>query len=587
MNRKLATDIDRVLKDVTKGVELFDEIHRRVLDSDTAAKKERTEVDLKTQIKKLQRFRDQIKGWIASEEIRDKDQLVQARKTVEARMEVFKKAEKEAKTKAFSKEGLAQAEKLDPEEQMRQECRDWVNDALDSIRDQREAVQADLEALQSKKGKKNKDEIEEIGEKLKHHSLHVHSLELVLRGLDNDVLHPSEIEDIKDEVMYYVSNNGDPDFVHDDTVYEILDLDSRLGVLGKEVINDADVRERSGAKSDTTGGEDVTGTTTKVDKGSKAKRKQDAEAGVEETSKGEPLERKTRQDQQRKQQEERQRLMVEREENTRKRREQLKRESEELQSPPSPSSSPALLPPGVSKSVATAEESAAPTPWSSQTPAAAVIAAAGHHRQGSTSSTSSITAASVVANAVPNFAAAVANSHNNQPAQPKETSATSIKSDIPMSSPSAPVPLPWPTLDAAQRLALFDASYAHIPGNVDSERSKMYVPQNPFTRIPSQFPEVPAPRLESSEVFERMDVETLFFVFFHQPGTYQQFLAARELKRHDWRFHKEHQVWMQRYEEPSVTSPTLEMGTFVYFDPLSWSNKVQPNFTFDYSKMEL
>jgi CCR4-NOT transcription complex subunit 3 len=45
--------------------------------------KEKLEADLKTQIKKLQRMRDQIKTWVASNDIKDKSQLLENRKLIE------------------------------------------------------------------------------------------------------------------------------------------------------------------------------------------------------------------------------------------------------------------------------------------------------------------------------------------------------------------------------------------------------------------------------------------------------------------------------------------------------------------------
>jgi len=45
--------------------------------------KEKLELDLKTQIKKLQRLRDQIKTWVASNEIKDKSQLLDNRRLIE------------------------------------------------------------------------------------------------------------------------------------------------------------------------------------------------------------------------------------------------------------------------------------------------------------------------------------------------------------------------------------------------------------------------------------------------------------------------------------------------------------------------
>lgn len=46
--------------------------------------------------------------------------------------------------------------------------------------------------------------------------------------------------------------------------------------------------------------------------------------------------------------------------------------------------------------------------------------------------------------------------------------------------------------------------------------------------------------------FRQMDVETLFFAFYYQKGTYQQFLAAQELKRRGWEFHMRFLTWMKK-----------------------------------------
>ncbi|KAF3505407.1 hypothetical protein F2Q69_00044599 [Brassica cretica] len=71
-SRKLQGEIDRVLKKVQEGVDVFDSIWNKVYDSDNVNQKEKFEADLKKEIKKLQRYRDQIKTWIQSSEIKDK-----------------------------------------------------------------------------------------------------------------------------------------------------------------------------------------------------------------------------------------------------------------------------------------------------------------------------------------------------------------------------------------------------------------------------------------------------------------------------------------------------------------------------------
>ena len=60
-NRKLQTEIDRTLKKVEEGVEVFDEVWDKVYSATQQNQKEKYEVDLKKEIKKLQRLRDQVR----------------------------------------------------------------------------------------------------------------------------------------------------------------------------------------------------------------------------------------------------------------------------------------------------------------------------------------------------------------------------------------------------------------------------------------------------------------------------------------------------------------------------------------------
>ncbi len=73
---------------------------------------------------------------ISGSDIKDKAALVEARKAVERQMERFKVCEKETKTKAFSKEGLGQAAKLDPREKARTDMQKWLKDAVESLNGQ-------------------------------------------------------------------------------------------------------------------------------------------------------------------------------------------------------------------------------------------------------------------------------------------------------------------------------------------------------------------------------------------------------------------------------------------------------------------
>lgn len=76
-------EIERCLKKVTEGVETFEDIWQKVHNATNSNQKEKYEADLKKEIKKLQRLRDQIKSWIASAEIKDKSTLLDYRKLIE------------------------------------------------------------------------------------------------------------------------------------------------------------------------------------------------------------------------------------------------------------------------------------------------------------------------------------------------------------------------------------------------------------------------------------------------------------------------------------------------------------------------
>lgn len=85
---------------------------------------------------------------------------------------------------------------------------------------------------------------------------------------------------------------------------------------------------------------------------------------------------------------------------------------------------------------------------------------------------------------------------------------------------------------------LLEGSYSSMPQPQDTEkcvnsvsilgyyslvfyRPKYYVPKHPIN-TPSYYPQTPSPILNTPAIFSQLDVETLFYVFYFHPGTYQQ-----------------------------------------------------------------
>ncbi|XP_072536002.1 CCR4-NOT transcription complex subunit 3a isoform X3 [Salminus brasiliensis] len=231
--RKLQGEIDRCLKKVAEGVEQFEDIWQKLHNAANANQKEKYEADLKKEIKKLQQ------------------------------MERFKVVERETKTKAYSKEGLGLAQKVDPAQKEKEETEQWLTvtcfnpftpptknghicevekytlflvslfylqNTIDTLNMQVDQFESEVESLsvqtRKKKGDKEKqDRIEELKRLIERHRYHIRMLETILRMLDNDSVQVEAIHKIKDDVEYYIDSSQDPDFEENEFIYDDLDLE--------------------------------------------------------------------------------------------------------------------------------------------------------------------------------------------------------------------------------------------------------------------------------------------------------------------------------------------------------------------------
>jgi len=117
------------------------------------------------------------------------------------------------------------------------------------------------------------------------------------------------------------------------------------------------------------------------------------------------------------------------------------------------------------------------------------------------------------------------------------------------------------------------------------------MPRSPYvhmdTRNTAAYPTRPTRSYDDPSTFEKYDLDTLFFIFYYQQGSYQQHLAAIELKKLSWRFHTKYLTWFQRHEEPRMTASDFERGAYVYFDhDAGWCQRIKSDFTFEYQFLE-
>ena len=701
-------EIDRTLKKVQEGVELFDEIWEKVYNAQNQNQKEKFESELKSQIKKLQRYRDDIKTWITNSDIKDKRPLTDARKLIETEMERFKVCEKEFKTKAFSKEGLSQAPKEDPKEKERNKVRKWVGAALETISERKDVYEAELETINSAKKKKKDSGAAKWEDLLERCRYHEERLELILRLIDNETVVPEDVDQIKDQLDYLLEqmvegNTDEVDGIDDESIYEDLGLDD-LG--GDEPLPEAPP-EKPEKVADTKTPDKKGKGKEKEEEKEKEKKKEKASATVTELPSINAAALKS------------------------------KPVTKEVPAKPAPAkelptASPKLPAPsaggGTAASAAAAAAGAPPTAAAATArgkaaavpltaaaaaaagmrgrtepaaPASAVLAgarvgglpppgapasAAEAARRGAKDDAASA-ALAALGGAKPGgaaaspYGAAAAAGIGGLPAPGSRTlpgvglgsegggglppppggaradaagaaaadargssagglgglgagadggtagddaaasggaSTLGLHSLVPgggsgaRSGAAAPaaadgsagaeelesfeelLALGAPKAagagggaeDPALTRQMLSLSQLNMPEPADSERPRTYVPRNPYP-TPNSFPQTPAPVFDAPSTFDRFDTDTLFFIFYYQQGTYQQYLAARELKKQSWRYHKKYLTWFQRHEEPKVTADDYEQGTYVYFDyETGWCQRIKSDFTFEYGFLE-
>uniref|UniRef100_A0A4W5ND57 CCR4-NOT transcription complex subunit 3 n=1 Tax=Hucho hucho TaxID=62062 RepID=A0A4W5ND57_9TELE len=576
--RKLQGEIDRCLKKVAEGVEQFEDIWQKLHNAANANQKEKYEADLKKEIKKLQRLRDQIKTWVASNEIKDKRQLVENRKVIETQMERFKVVERETKTKAYSKEGLGLALKVDPAQREKEETGNWLTNTIDTLNMQVDQFESEVESLfiqtRKKKGEKEKqDRIEELKRFIERHRYHIRMLETILRMLDNDSVQVDSIQKIKDDVEYYMESSQDPDFEENEFIYDDLDLEDIPAALvatsptGVGNIEDEMFLHSSSTPTSTTSSSPIPpspATCTAENSEDDKKRGRSTDSDVSQVRRASTISN-----------------VYSSIENW--------ISSEIMDNGPSLISSITLPPsspsPSFSDSIPgggsllngphsytqASEGLKAPEPLSSLK-AMAERAALGSGLDGE----------------IPNLHLTdrdIFSGSSVAPGTPAAPQPSLSEVSIPPSlgvCPLGPTPL---SKDQVYQQTMQESAWTHMPHPSDSERIRQYLMRNPCPTLPFHH-QMPPHHSDSIEFYQRLSTETLFFIFYYLEGTKAQYLSAKALKKQSWRFHTKYMMWFQRHEEPKTITDEFEQGTYIYFDYEKWGQRKKEGFTFEYRYLE-
>lgn len=551
-------------------------------------------------------------------------------------MEKFKAVEKAMKTKAYSKEGLSAAAKLDPKEQAKLEASEFLSTMVDDLEQQIETLEAESESIQAtmKKGKSQHAKAERIAEIeriIERHKWHQGKLELIRRSLENGGVEAEQVNEIEESIKYYVSDGMNDDFMEDEGMYDDLALEEEEDAYGMNLDNDKGSSQDTQSIQDDMTAEHEAKPATAVPP---AKQRVVGDAASNSTA---------------------------------------RRPSAQLKSPlptlatvhsnSAPTAGngasanitmkPAALPmrPAEGLKYASAAAAAAASdknnvgiaplpPPPSTAPAAGVSPLTSHARMSTTNSPSPVPIQPVAQDKTTGLAAPPAResktavSKGKAPAQATVVGPSSSTPASALSSTVATTPTPDPA-DSISGVAAAQANGAtngirpieeedeeeesvyHLPASLQdlvesfemmkkrpavfsspavqriqvlSEASKPDIldaepprahPEARFNGT-AQFPQEPLPILDDPRLYDRIEPDTLFYVFYYKQGTYQQFLAARALKEQSWRFHKQYQTWFQRHEEPKSITEEYEQGTYRFFDYEStwYVSKREPDLRF-------
>ena len=542
-------------------------------------------------------------------------------------MEKFKAVEKEMKTKAFSKEGLSAAAKMDPKEKEKAEGCTFLSEMVEELERQIETLEAEEESLTAttKKGKKDTgkaDRLTEISRLTEQHKWHQNKLELLLRALENGNVDIEQVNEVKDGIKYYVDENQSPEFIDDDTMYDDFNLEQDEATWG--IANELDkvssqdtqsVQDENAEPEISKAAGKQKSNSTSEPSGVSARRPSNQMAGKPAlpalATLSNPLANTTNVPLSS--------SMKPAPPPARPPGETLKYASAAAAAaasdknsiaplPPPPgsiTSNLAPLPPPPSKAsantspntlssvLAAIQKPTAPVPLPSSTQVSAQSPTVSQAASGSMPPTP-----------------ALENSEPAGPTKPKSTQPLEAPQEEHEPSPEPEEPetppppisaneqdqtngvrvedqeesifhLPEclndviesfeetkarstdPTSQPVQRL--LNLSYATCPDVFDVEKPRSYRPNNKYD-VPRYYPTEPATILDDPTLYERIDNDTLFFLFYYRQNTYQQHQAAKALKNQSWRFHKQYQTWFQRHEEPKTITEEYEQGTYRFFD---------------------
>ncbi|CAD5221908.1 unnamed protein product [Bursaphelenchus okinawaensis] len=613
--RKLMVEIDKCFKKIDEGLELFEDMIQKMHEANGENMKEKCQEDLKKEIKKLQRLRDQVKNWQGSNEIKDKEKLNTYRRLIETKMELFKDIERENKTKPHSKIGLSIEEKVDPKEKEKVEVVDWLKAKIRCIQDEIDKTESKLELANStvsdkKKKNKNKgnkklnsqeDETETLKKHLERVNFHMDNLEVCMRLLLNEKI---RYEDVKNQLMesldVYVEGLG-PDATEDpldielDSIYEDLCLTEYIDQLGKVNLSPTD--DEKVLDLDKTKPKEIPKASPKLMTASMPH--------IPTTPRSSFGSHHSLSEN------------------------QMKTAGSSLPTVPQMKYNAVVKVAGSAaalqtKKVAQEVEKTKFVPYNKLelpglevTPDLSPSSAAGDENKKDISLKRQDDLIEIRTKDDTPFTQEYNNhdsffnsytaplDHLARPMSPTNfgisyptglTEELFLQQKTETEPETASIQInPFAAYGINQTektesqlnvMKQIENAVKNVPTPVDHLRAKNFLAYSPAKTTSVVYPSEMAIEMKTVEYYAKLELETLFFIFYYMEGTFAQRLAARALKSKSWRYHKKFLMWFQRECDPTSITADYECGSYMFFDYERFVIRTRDNFVFEYKYLE-
>lgn len=244
-------EVETVFKKIHEGLDLFNYYFSRHEASNNDSQREKLEADLKKEIKKLQKFRDQIKSWQGNDSLEvaiTSQKLQEHRRLVEEAMECYKEVEKNSKMKSFSNQSIMLASLDNGGHDLSteaQECLSFLMETVEKLNEENETLEEEYErVLATKVRKNNMAAIEERKQELEtfkqSNEFHIEKIDAIIGYLKTSKVSAASVLAIQDDLSFYLESYQEPDFIDDESLYDDLIKEAKENSENNVVVNGHD-----------------------------------------------------------------------------------------------------------------------------------------------------------------------------------------------------------------------------------------------------------------------------------------------------------------------------------------------------------